>query len=456
MREQDYFGILQLLPAFLWLIIILVLAQIRRGKYGKEEGKYFMYNVLIKLFFSLTFVLFYIIVVQGGDTIAYYNGSVVLNNLMVENPGLYVDQLMTTPTNTSMVEYFNARTGYPPRWIYREPEGFFVSKIVSILGIVTFKSFIAVTFLISYFVACASYRMYALIRKMNLVKDHYLALGLLFLPSVNFWCTGVSKDSFVLIGVLMMIYHALQLISPENKRKVRSIVILTLMALLVFHIRPIILYVTIVSLAFAYTTYLAKRLSKNARRSILIIRSLAIIGAFVAFSQSLAGNSEQEFLAENQIFEEAAITQRDFANNELYGENKYSIGEIEFTPIGLVKAAPLAIAAGILRPFPWESLTPSLIFNGMESLLLISLLIMFLTGNLRAKIRMIQEQEILLFALTFVMVMSFVTGLTSGLFGVLVRLRAPLLPFVIMLLALRPPKANAKDSIALEEPIPKL
>ena len=51
---------------------------------------------------------------------------------------------------------------------------------------------------------------------------------------------------------------------------------------------------------------------------------------------------------------------------------------------------------------------------------------------------MIQSHELLLFAISFVLIMAFVTGLTSGLFGVLVRLRAPLLPFAIILLSLKP------------------
>lgn len=450
MLEQDYFGVLQLLPAFVWFIIILLLAQIRRGNYGKEEGKYFIYNVIGKLIFSLAFVLFYIISVQGGDTIAYYDGAIALNNLLVENPSLYMDQLLSTPTDNSMGSYFNSRTGFPPGWIYREPEGFFVSKITSILSLITFKSFIATTFLISYFVASASYRVYAMIRKMNFVPEPYLALGLLFLPSVNFWCTGVSKDSFVLIGVLMMVYHGFQLISPDNKRKVRSILIFALMAFMVYHIRSIVLYVTVLSLVFAYSTYIAKRLSSG-RQGIIVVRFVIIIVGFVAISQSLSSRSEADFLAENQIFEEAAITQRDFATNKLYGDNRYSIGEIEFTPVGLIRAAPFAMIAGILRPFPWESLTLSLIFNGMESLLFIYLTFRFFMNNPMGKFRMIQNQELLLFAITFVLLMAFVTGLTSGLFGVLVRLRAPLLPFVIILLTLRPAKTLVEDVILIKK-----
>ena len=229
--QFDYFSIPQLLPAVFWLIIILVIAQSRKGKYSLEEGKYYMINVYTKLFFSLAFVLFFLIVYGGGDTIAYMDGTVCLNNLFLDNPGLYFEQMLSTPTDNSISLYFNARTGYPPGWIYREPEGFFVCKITSILSLITFKSYIAITFLMSFFVASASYRVYVLIRKMKIVRDGYLAIGFLFLPSVNFWCTGVSKDSIVHIGVLTMFYHGFLLLTKDHKRRLRSILIFTAMAL---------------------------------------------------------------------------------------------------------------------------------------------------------------------------------------------------------------------------------
>lgn len=437
MVQQDFFSVIQLLPAFMWLVLILVIARIRRSRYSEVEGRFYMQNVLVKLVFSLAFVLFYILSVAGGDTIAYFNGAVALNNLFVEDPGLYFEQLFSTPTDNSVSLYFNARTGFPPGWIYREPEGFFISKLTSILSFVTFKSFIATTFLISYFVASASYRVYSLVRKMKIVPEGYLAIGFLFLPSVNFWCTGISKDSFVLIGVLLMIYHGFQLISSENKRKWKSLLMFILMALLVYHIRSIVLYVTILSLVLAYSTYIAKRISSSGQ-AVIFVRLVIILGGFLALTLSLTGSSEAEFLAENAIFEEAAITQRDFATNVTYGENRYSIGEIQYTPLGLIQASPFAIIAGIFRPFIWESLSLSLIFNGLESLLLLYLLVAFFWNDGLIKFRMIQNNELLLFALSFVLIMAFVTGLTSGLFGVLVRLRAPLLPFVIILLSIKP------------------
>ena len=444
--QTDYFSALQILPAFLWLIIILVVAQIRKGRFSAEEGKYYMYNVYVKLFFSLAYVLFFIVVVGGGDTVAYDLGTSALNNLFIEDPGLYFEQMITMPTDNSISLFFNSRTGYPPGWIYREPEGFFVCKLTSVLSLVTFKSFIATTLLLSYFVASASYKLFVFIRKMNLVREGYLAIGLLFLPSVNFWCTGISKDTYVYIGVLLMVYNGFQLISKDSKNKIRNLIMFSLMALMVYHIRSIVLYVTVMALVLAYSTAIAKRMSSGGQ-AVRFVRVIIVLVGFIVISQSLTSSSEAEFLEQNTIFQEAAITQRDFATNVTYEGSRYSIGEIQYTPFGLIRASPFAMIAGIFRPFIWEALSPSLIFNGLESILFIYLVFIFIAKGGLSKIKAIQNHELLLFAISFVLIMAFVTGLTSGLFGVLVRLRAPLLPFAIILLSLKPVIKNSDPKL---------
>jgi len=428
-------------------VIILVVAVVRKNRYHEKDAKFYMYNVYFKLFFSLVFVLFYIVVYNGGDTIAYYDGTVKLHNLFIDDPGLYFKQLFTTPSNESLSEFFNSRTGYPPRWIYREPEAFFVCKVASILSLFTFKSFIATTLLFSYFVASASFKLFVVVRKMKLIKVRPLAIGLLFLPSVNFWCTGLSKDTLVYIGVLLMIYNGFIIIDKTSEKRVRATLMFLLMAFVVYHTRSVVLYVTLLALALAYSSAFAKRMSSSGRAT-LFVRFIIILGGFIILTQALSSSSESDFLEENAIFQEAAITQRDFATNVTYGENRYSIGDIQYTPLGLIQASPLAIIAGIFRPFLWEALSPSLIFNGLESTFLIYLLYLFLSNGLLEKLKIIQNNEFLLFALSFVLIMAFVTGLTSGLFGVLVRLRAPLLPFILILLSIKvvKEKPNVRNS----------
>ena len=99
---------------------------------------------------------------------------------------------------------------------------------------------------------------------------------------------------------------------------------------------------------------------------------------------------------------------------------------------------PLSIFTGVYRPFPWEALSPGLILNGIECIFLFYFTFLFLIKGRRKRIARIRDSDILTFALYFVIIFAFMTGFTSVIFGVLVRLRSPLLPFFLLLLTINP------------------
>ena len=73
-------------------------------------------------------------------------------------------------------------------------------------------------------------------------------------------------------------------------------------------------------------------------------------------------------------------------------------------------------------------------------------------GNVLNKIKKIRKEEILVFALIFALFIAFMAGFTSVLFGVLVRIRAPLLPFIFLVLTTNIfDKANANIAERLVE-----
>ena len=57
----------------------------------------------------------------------------------------------------------------------------------------------------------------------------------------------------------------------------------------------------------------------------------------------------------------------------------------------------------------------------------------------------IRSHEFLIFCFIFVLIIAFMTGMTSILYGVLVRLRAPLLPFFVILLTIDIANQNSED-----------
>ena len=59
----------------------------------------------------------------------------------------------------------------------------------------------------------------------------------------------------------------------------------------------------------------------------------------------------------------------------------------------------------------------------------------FLFGNnIVQSLRTIRNNELLMASLIFSLILGFFAGYTSGLFGVLVRFKAPLLPFLFLVL----------------------
>jgi len=161
----------------------------------------------------------------------------------------------------------------------------------------------------------------------------------------------------------------------------------------------------------------------------LFLRSFILFGGIFAFLYFF-----QSTFAESMI-KEAQIVQQDFLSNPTYTGKRYEISNTEVSPAGLLLALPESIFYGIYRPFITEALSPNFILNGLESAVLMFITIRFiLWGNVFKKIKKIRKEEILVFALIFSLFIAFMAGFTSVLFGVLVRIRAPLLPFIFLVL----------------------
>ena len=137
---------LDLLSAFFWLIVIFVIANYRSAKIDDEIKKYYFWNVGYKLFFSLLFTLVYIVYYKGGDTTAYWDGARSLHNLFYKSPAMYLEEMLNTPSDVMKLRHFDSQTGFPPGWIYREPEGWFVSKVASIISFITLKAILLLHF----------------------------------------------------------------------------------------------------------------------------------------------------------------------------------------------------------------------------------------------------------------------------------------------------------------------
>lgn len=428
METSSIFSALDILSAFFWLILIFVITNYRSSKINADIRKYYFWNVGYKLFFSLLFTLVYLIYYKGGDTTAYWDGAKSLHNLFFKSPKMYLEEMFNSSSEVMKLRHFDDHTGFPPGWIYREPEGWFVCKVASIISFITFKSYLAAAFLFSFISANASWKIFELVYSLKTNKTGVAAFALLFIPSVNFWCTGISKDTLMYISIFYLLFYFFDFFLNKKAFIIKHLFWICIFIILINNIRPFLIAALLAPMLISYGTRLTKKyetnlLAKIILRSFYFVSGLAFL--FIFMGSDFAG----------EMLNESSIVQLDFIQNETYTGKRYEINTTDATPLGLLKAFPVSVLFGFYRPLINESLSPTLFLNGLESTYLIFLTFAFVFGgNLKEKINSIRKSEFLIFAFIFAVFISFMAGFTSVLFGVLVRIRAPLLPFLFLVL----------------------
>jgi hypothetical protein len=232
-----------------------------------------------------------------------------------------------------------------------------------------------------------------------------------------------------------MIPTIYNLFSGKAKLKIWNVLSITFLSWILLNTRYFMLITLVVPFIVAFNVQFAKRYFTN-KLIQRFVRTFILFVGFGLIGFYFSGETAQKYL------KEAEITQQDFKTNKIYTGAKYDLGEVSYTPTGLIRAMPMSIFTGIYRPFPWEALSPGLFLNALESLILLYLTFVFIFNKRGKRIARIRNTDILIFSWYFVIIFAFMTGFTSVIFGVLVRLRAPLLPFFLLLLTVKPEEDN--------------
>lgn len=445
MRIYTYYGgyhfylpLSDFLIAFVVVVLILLFgAYTRFSKIEKQPiYKYYMNGLLIKLtsglFFALYFSLFYY---DGGDTVSYWYGAEALKNVFYQNPAAYFHELVSEPSIENYFNTFNADTGWPPSSIYRSARHFNTCKIASVGAIIVPGSFLGLSLLLSYISYLGIWRLYkAFVANFpNLEKP--LRIGILFLPSTLFWCSGILKDTIVLTGISFIVYQTDLFLNRRVRRnRLRFIFTLILWSYIIYMVKPYV----VIALAIAWLTWMNYAVIAGIKNRVLkyYLLPVIVIGSFFfAFRFYLNSSGGGEFAADN-IIEKALVSRNDFATNTTYGSNRAEVAVIESFSVGSVLIhIPQALVMGMFRPFLWESRSIAVLMAGLENTLI---LFYFLRAVWRLRLfgflNFIKNHPLLLFSMIFTMIMAFIVGFTTPLFGAMVRFRTPFLPFFVSFL----------------------
>lgn len=430
--DKDYIFLTPLDIAFTifgFVILLFVVFWIRNRNKEHLYYRYFLLAFLFKVVFVIANCIFYIVVYEwGGDSIGFWDASVKLNNLFWENPAGYLEEMWRSDELRTMYKNFSIETGYPDTRIYMENESFFISKVASIFSFFAFKGYLLMSLYFAFVTTAASFSLFKLVRNLNLHSERNIAIAIFFIPSLSFWCGGISKDTFMWIAVCYFLVHMYQIISIEKKSKLVNWLVVIICLYVMYRVRSFMIITVLAPLLFAYSIRVSRKFGFGSLPSLGFNVFITVVGAIgiVFFLQTTLAD---------KYLEEAAVINYDMTTNKTYGTNRYDLGITDYSPSGMIKAAPASILAGLYRPFLWESLNASLILNGIEStILLFFTLRLLFNGRLRKTIGLIRKHEFLIYAIFFALILAYFAGFTSILFGVLVRFKAPVLPFLVLIL----------------------
>ncbi|MGV3610097.1 MAG: hypothetical protein ACO1N0_04045 [Fluviicola sp.] len=415
-----------------YLVLFSLIAIAIYFKHEKNpEYRYFLPHFFWKVFMGFLMAFVYIYTYGGGDTTAYWQGSYILNNLFYESPGAYFTELFNPVIKGHIPNYYNARTGIPPVWIYNEPNSWFVCKLSSLFSFFTFNSYLGLNLFYSVITSIISWKFFRFLNSFLTIQTKYIAYAVLFIPTVGFWCTGIMKDSVAYSSLLVVIMGLFKIL--QRKYTFMTIVSTLIGIWFIFVTRSFLL----MPIAVPFFIILIFRLNstqpfviKFVTRMVGVAIAILSIGFFIN-DAALFG----EFSSDN-LTATANTIYLDFQNNSGYTGKRYDLGISEVNSVTMISVIPNAILTTLYRPFLWEADNALMLINGVES----SIFILLTIGIIRRKKQTvlpvsknsIYTKDFMLFCVLFMLILAYFVGLTSGLYGVLARLKAPVLPFFLL------------------------
>ena len=432
-----------------YLLIIWFIANRTKQKYINENPiyKYYVNGLFFKILGGLILGLIYVFHYKGGDILSYFQGARAISSMFIKAPGICFSLLAGNRTDENW-SFFDSNTGWPLVDMFRtKPDSFAVSRFSTPFLFISFNSFLTGIAVIDFFIYRFTWKFYTMCCELYPTLWKRLALSILFIPSVAFWGSGYLKDTFTFGAALYFTFNFYMIFVKKQNIRPNIIAMITNAAIMIT-LKPYVL-VALLPATLIWISYNRVKSIQNQTLRIFGTPFLIFTGIGLSmFILSIIGGQLGTYGSVDTIIEKAQATQQDLIRSEQYGEHFFNIGTFSPTLGGILGKAPVAIVAGLFRPFIWEVGNIIMLFSGLENsiLLFFTIYIVLRLGPLQT-FRHILNEPLLLFSVVFSIVMAFSVGLTAANFGALTRYKIPLLPFYVSTLVILFDKMNKSKAV---------
>ncbi|MEO0405649.1 MAG: hypothetical protein AAF193_12325, partial [Bacteroidota bacterium] len=322
------------------------------------------------------FALIYLYYYHGGDTTNYYESSLPFVHLFWENPIDFFRVYFGGGT-AELRSLFSHDTGYPMGTYFFNDHTRAMVKVVVPFLMISGKSYFICTLWFSFFTFLALWKVYEVFLDYFPHVSRKLAIGVLFMPSVAFWGSGILKDSVSLAATCFFVASVNEIILKRSSAFWR-ITRLVISGFLIIVIKP---YILIILLPGTMIWFFYARIKniKNAYFRTVIVPFTYIFILVGSYSILTSLGDRLGKFAPGKALQTAVVTQHDL-KQEYYGGNSFDIGDFEPTYASLASKVPAASTAGLFRPFLWESNNVVMLLSALENTFMLVMTLLVIIG----------------------------------------------------------------------------
>jgi hypothetical protein len=394
---------------------------------NSSNHRYFFPALTAKIIGALCIGLVYQFYYSGGDTFNYHTiGSRHIWEGFVESPDIGIRLLFGDDSVPGGYAY-SSRI-----YFFRDPASFTIVQIAALFDLITFSAYSATAVLFAFFCFIGSWMMFLAFCDRYQHLERWLAISILFIPSVVFWGSGLLKDTITFGCSGIMLYSTYFLFIKKKYSTARVLIMIGSMALL-YRVKIYILLAFLPALILWIFFENLGFIRNKVLRGLAAPAALTIAIALAYFAAQKAGEDNPRYSL-NKIGQTAQVT----ANDILYVSGRgagsgYSLGKLDGSFGSMVKLAPQAINVSLFRPYLWEVGNPLMLLSALEALFFLSFTFYTLFKCNAYLLKGIANPTVI-FCLVYSLVFAFAVGVSTFNFGTLVRYKIPMLPFYLIAL----------------------
>lgn len=387
-------------------------------------SRYFMPAVLAKMGGAMGFVLIYTFYYAGGDTTTYHESASSIIGLASNDLFEFFEVWFGENTPTRLT-YFDMEVGKPKFW--GAPHAFNVGRLAVPFQLLSFGSYPVTSLLIALFSFTGSWRLFKMFSKMYPALTKHFAVACLFVPSVLFWGSGLSKDTFTYMALCWCCVSFYHLVLDRRKMVFYSITMILAIMIMV-SIKPYIFVAVLPALTY-WGIASALATIKSVAVRIVVMPLVLVIGLGLG---ALVWSGVQQSLGEygdiDAMMQKAQISQIDL-KRAAYGGNSFDIGDYDANLSSILGKFPEATVAGLYRPTLRDANNIVMYFSAFENTIMVLLTIAMIVALVMVRFKTLGRDAVVVFCLLFVVTFAFSIGISTSNFGALVRFKIPLIPF---------------------------